>query len=175
MITKHDFKDGDVVLVHNYFELVKTVPLYLSTQRFTRCYYHHCGMYKGGYIYESVEGGVKKTHSIEEYLKGVGGHREIAICRFPEVILEEIEANVGLPYNYVATLFFQPIYQVTDKYIGDKQPEKLNCSQYDAKCLGRKDYGTYDPQDLWREACVNNYVIKESAPKRREYINNKLK
>ena len=43
------------------------------------------------------------------------------------------------------------------------------------KCI--EFYGTesVNSTDLWREACVNNYVIKESAPKRREYINNKLK
>lgn len=174
-LDKNTFKDGDVILVHNYFDLVLNAILFIPTQGFTRCYYHHCAMYLKGYIYESIASGVTKTHKIEDYIKDVGATREIMVCRFPNAKEEEITGNVGVPYNWGATLFFQLIYQLTNRYFGKKKPKRLNCSQYDGKCIGIENFGSIDPQDIYRMAKEQDVIVYESHPKRREYVMRKLK
>ena len=163
--------DGDVILVHNYSDSLNPLPILIQAS--TRCYYHHCAIYLNGFIYESVAKGVQRTHSIEDYLKGVGRKREVAVCRFPEVFLEEITNQEGLKYNF-GSLVVQLINQIFGVYLGSKNPKSRNCSQYLAKCLRWLDWWKADPQDIHREAKKQNVIIWESHPKRAEYINNKL-
>ena len=118
-------QDGDVILVHNYTDSLNPLPILIQAS--TRCYYHHCAIYLNGFIYESVAKGVQKTHSLEDYLKGIGTKREVAICRFPNVFLEEITNQEGL--------VVQLINQIFGVYLGSKNPKSRNCSQYLAKCL----------------------------------------
>jgi len=176
-------KNGDVILVHNYTDSLNPLPILIQAS--TRCYYHHCAIYLEGKfytdgvvhirkdIYESVLKGVQKTHSLEDYLKGIGAKREVAICRFPNVFLEEITEQEGLRYNF-GSLVVQLINQIFRKYLGSKNPKSRNCSQYIAKCLGWEYWWKADPQDIYREAKKQNVIIWESHPKRAEYINNKL-
>lgn len=171
MVTKHDFKDGDVILVHNYTDNLNPLPVLIQAS--TRCYYHHCAVYLNGFVYESVAKGVQRTHSIEDYLKGIGIKREVAVCRFQEVFLEEITNQEGLRYNF-GSLIVQLINQIFGVYLGPENPKSRNCSQYLAKCLGWKDWYAIDPQDIFREAKKQNVIIWESHSKRAEYINNKL-
>ena len=172
----HDCKipklqDGDVILVHNYTDSLNPLPVLIQAS--TRCYYHHCAIYLNGFIYESVAKGVQRTHSIENYLKGIGTNREVAVCRFPNVFLEEITNQEGLKYNF-GSLVIQLINQIFGVYLGSKNPKSRNCSQYLAKCLRWLDWWKADPQDIHREAKKQNVIIWESHPKRAEYINNKL-
>ena len=172
----HDCKipklqDGDVILVHNYTDSLNPLPVLIQAS--TRCYYHHCAIYLNGFIYESVAKGVQRTHSIENYLKGIGTNREVAVCRFPNVFLEEITNQEGLKYNF-GSLVVQLINQIFGVYLGSKNPKSRNCSQYLAKCLRWLDWWKADPQDIHREAKKQNVIIWESHPKRAEYINNKL-
>jgi hypothetical protein len=83
--------------------------------------------------------------------------------------------QVGKWYNFGATFLAQPWYQLTNKYWGFRNPNSRNCSQFAAKCLGFEWWYSADPQDLYREAITNEYIIKETATKRRIYVNNKLK
>ena len=163
--------DGDVILVHNYSDSLNPLPILIQAS--TRCYYHHCAIYLNGFIYESVAKGVQRTHSIENYLKGIGTNREVAVCRFPNVFLEEITNQEGLKYNF-GSLVVQLINQIFGVYLGSKNPKSRNCSQYLAKCLRWLDWWKADPQDIHREAKKQNVIIWESHPKRAEYINNKL-
>ena len=164
-------KDGDVILVHNYTDSLNPLPVLIQAS--TRCYYHHCAIYLNGFVYESVAKGVQRTHSIENYLKGIGTNREVAVCRFPNVFLEEITNQEGLKYNF-GSLVIQLINQIFGVYLGSKNPKSRNCSQYLAKCLRWLDWWKADPQDIHREAKKQNVIIWESHPKRAEYINNKL-
>lgn len=164
-------KNGDVILVHNYIDNLNPLPVLIQAS--IRCYYHHCAIYLNGFVYESVAKGVQRTHSIEDYLKGIGRKREVAVCRFPEVFLEEITNQEGLKYNF-GSLAIQLINQIFGVYLGSKNPKSRNCSQYIAKCLGWKDWYAIDPQDIFREAKKQNVIIWESHSKRAEYINNKL-
>lgn len=165
------FNDGDVILVHNYSDSLNPLPILIQAS--TRCYYHHCAIYLNGFVYESVAKGVQRTHSIENYLKGIGTNREVAVCRFPNVFLEEITNQEGLKYNF-GSLVIQLINQIFGVYLGSKNPKSRNCSQYLAKCLRWLDWWKADPQDIHREAKKQNVIIWESHPKRAEYINNKL-
>lgn len=164
-------KNGDVILVHNYTDSLNPLPILIQAS--TRCYYHHCAIYLNGFVYESVAKGVQRTHSIENYLKGIGTNREVAVCRFPNVFLEEITNQEGLKYNF-GSLVIQLINQIFGVYLGSKNPKSRNCSQYLAKCLRWLDWWKADPQDIHREAKKQNVIIWESHPKRAEYINNKL-
>jgi hypothetical protein len=170
-LTKFELRNGDVILVHNYTDNLNPLPVLIQAS--TRCYYHHCAIYLNRFIYESVAKGVQNTHSLEDYLKGIGAKREVAICRFPEVILKEITEQEGLKYNF-GSLLVQLFNQIVDIYLGSKNPKSRNCAQYIAKCLGWKDWAKTDPQDIYREAKNRNLIIWESHPKRAEYINNKL-
>jgi len=172
-LTKYMFKDGDVILVHNYFDLKVTTPLSLLIQALTRSYYHHCAIYHNGFIYESTAKGVQKTHDLNEYLEGIGSIREVAICRLPNYNKFSIFALVGAKYNYIA-LFWQFIKQVFNKYYGTKKPKRYTCSQFIAKVLDYDNWAEIDPQDIWSDACINGCVIWETAKKRRQYVNNKL-
>lgn len=164
-------KNGDVILVHNYTDNLNPLPVLIQAS--TRCYYHHCAIYLNGFVYESVAKGVQRTHSIEDYLKKIGRKREVAVCRFQEVFLEEITNQEGLRYNF-GSLIVQLINQIFGVYLGPENPKSRNCSQYLAKCLGWKDWYAIDPQDIFREAKKQNVIIWESHSKRAEYINNKL-
>lgn len=174
MITKHDFKDGDLILVCNYPDNPESIILPFAIRKATRCYYHHCAIYFDGYVYQSIASGVKRTHTIEKYIEGIGEIREVAICRFPNFDKEVMFEQIGLNYNFGATFIAQPIYQITNIYLGSKNPKSRNCSQFAAKCLGFDWWYSADPQDLYREAITNDYIIKETATKRRIYVNNKL-
>ncbi len=175
MITKHDFKDGDLILVCNYPDNPESIILPFAIRKATRCYYHHCAIYFDGYVYQSIASGVKRTHPIQDYIKGIGETREIAICRLPNFDKVSLIEQIGLKYNYLSTFVFQPYYQLFNTYpkIGNN-PKSRNCSQFAAKCYGFDWWVSADPQDLWRESCTNNYVIKETAQKRRSFVNDKL-
>jgi hypothetical protein len=164
-------KNGDVILVHNYSDSLNPLPLLIQAS--TRCYYHHCAIFLDGYVYESVMKGVKKTHSWDEYRKGIGEIREVAICHFPDVFLNEITEQVGVKYNF-GSLLIQLINQIFGVYLGSSNPKSRNCSQYVAKCLGWRNWAETDPQDIYREAKKNNLIVWESHSKRAKYINDKL-
>jgi len=171
----NELKDGDLFLVNNYPDNLETSVLPFLIRKATREYYHHCAIYFEGYVYQSIAKGVTKTHTIADYLDGIGKVREVAICRYPNFDKEAMLEQVGRKYNFGATLFWQPIYQITNDYFGKSNPKRRNCSQFAAKCFGLDWWASADPQDLAREAFQNNYVILESAPKRREYVNSKNK
>jgi hypothetical protein len=172
-LTKYSFRDGDLILVHNYFDLKVTTPLALLIQLLTRSYYHHCAIYYNGFIYESTAKGVCLTHNLNEYLSGVGSTREIALCRFPSFDKSQIFELYNKKYNFVA-LFWQFWKQITNKYHGEMNPKRYTCSQFAAKVLGYENWAEIDPQDLWSDSCINGLVVWETAKKRRQYVNDKL-
>jgi len=174
-ITKYDFQNGDLILVCNYPDNPESIILPLVIRKATRCYYHHCAIYFDGNVYQAIASGVKRTHTIEEYIKGIGEIREVAICRLPNFNKVAMFEQIGLKYNFGATFIAQPVYQITNKYLGSDNPKSRNCSQFAAKCVGLDWWYSADPQDLYREAITNGYIVKETAQKRREYVNNKLK
>lgn len=173
MITENDLKDGDLILVSNYPDNPETIALPWGIRQATRCYYHHCAIYFAGHVYQSVKQGVCQTHTIDVYLQEVGQIREVAICRFPNFNLRVLQNTLWLPYNF-GSLIWQLIAQMTGTYLGSKNPNSRNCSQFAAECLGYENWYEIDPQDLWRDACKNGLVVKESHPKRREYVNKRL-
>lgn len=169
-----ELKDGDLILVNNYPDNFETSVLPFLIRKATRNYYHHCAIYFDGYVYQSIAKGVTKTHNISDYLDGVGKVREVAICRLPNFDKEAMLEQICRKYNFGATLFWQPIYQITNDYYGKSNPKRRNCSQFAAKCYGYSWWPSADPQDMAREAFGNGYVIFESATKRREYVNQKV-
>lgn len=169
MITKHDFKDGDVILVHNYTDNLNPLPILIQAS--TRCYYHHCAIYFGGFVYESTAKGVVCTGLFEDYFKEIGSKREVAIVHPDYFYYAELISQIGLPYGFVS-LPIQLVNQITDVYLGSNNPKGRNCSQFVAKCIGYKDWAKIDPQDIFRDH--EDKIIYESAPKRRKYINDKL-
>lgn len=171
-IYKHDFRDGDIVLVHNYSDNINPLPILI--QAFTKCYYHHCAVYLDGFIYESTAGGVKKGLPILQYLEGVGSHREIAILRIPNFNPSKLLHVLGQPYNFLS-LPEQVPNQLFGIWIGSNNPKSKNCSQLIAYCQNLKGWAKWTPADVYKYAVENEYVIKESHAKRRAYINEKLK
>lgn len=170
-IDKYDFKNGDVILVHNYSDNLNPLPILI--QAFTKCYYHHCAVYYDGFIYESTANGVEKGLPILQYLDGVGSHREIAILRIPNFNPAHLFDVLGQPYNFLS-LPEQIPNQLFGIWIGSNNPKSKNCSQLIAYCLWLDDWAKWTPADVWNYAIENEYVIKESHPKRRSYINARL-
>lgn len=173
MIKTSDFQNGDYLLVHKYLDGKTFTPLAWFIQFFTRCYYHHCAVYLDGYVFEAVDSGVTRTTEISAYVDGIGRTIEVALCRSKRILVGEITNNLGKKYDYVS-LLFQLVQQLTTKWYGSKSCRKLNCSSYLALCLGYREPYRIDPQDLFRDASELSEVIRESRPKRREYVNNLL-
>lgn len=171
MISKYDFQNGDIILVHNYSDNLNPLPILI--QAFTKCYYHHCAIYYGGDVYESTAGGVKKGLPINQYLEGVGSHREIAILRIPNFNPSRLLEVLGQPYNFLS-LPEQVPNQLWGFWVGDDNAKSKNCSQLISYCLGLKDWAKWTPADVYKYAVENEYIVKESHPKRRNYINSKL-
>ena len=171
MIRKYDFQDGDVILVHNYTDSINPLPILI--QAFTKCYYHHCAIYFRGFVFESTAGGVKIGLPILQYLELVGSHREIAILRIPNFNAVNLFDVLGQPYNFLS-LPEQVPNQLFGIWIGSNNPKSKNCSQLIAYCLELKDWAKWTPADVYNYAVENEHVIKESHPKRRRYINDRL-
>lgn len=161
--------DGDVILVHNYSDSLNPLPILI--QAATRCYYHHCAIILGGFVYESTAKGVGCTSSIEDYFKEVGNKREVVIVRPDHFYYANLTKQVGLKYGFWS-LVIQSVNQIIDVYLGSSNPNSRNCSQFVAQCIGYKDWAKIDPQDIFRDH--EDKIIYESVPKRRKYINNKL-
>lgn len=176
-------QNGDIILVHNYSDAPKFNGLPWGIQVATRCYYHHCAIVWGGSIIEAVAKGVVKTYTIEEYLEGVGKWREIAVYRNVPLEMGLLPEMLGKRYAY-EELAIQLVTQITNTY-----PTRLSnftenmlkfigvqsgytCSMFIARLCGFKDWKHFDPQDLSRELSL--FLVHETAPKRREWIDRKL-
>jgi hypothetical protein len=181
-----DFKlqNGDIILVHNYSDAPKFNGLPWLIQINTRRYYHHCAQVKNGKIVEAIAQGVCESYSTEEYSNDVGKYREIAVYRNVPVDFEVLDNAIGSRYAFEELLFqlwnqWFNYYPIKTSNLFRKLLNKLGvkdgytCSTLTARFCKRQDWRQCDPQDLQRD--LKPFLVYESRPKRREWIDTRLK
>lgn len=176
-------ENGDVILVHNYSDTPKFNGLPWLIQANTRCYYHHCAQVKNGKIVEALAKGVQESYITEQYLEDVGRFREIAVYRNVPVDFTVLDNAIGNRYAFEELLFqlwnqWFNYYPIKTSNLLYKLLNKLRvkdgdtCSTLTARFCKKENWKHCDPQDLQRDLKV--FLVYESRPKRREWIDKKL-
>lgn len=129
-------KNGDIILVKvNEFTTWYRWLLAKLIQLFDRNYYHHCMIYIDGKIHEADAKGVV-VNDFSKY-----ANDEILVFRPIHPLSEAelmaliyfAEQQLGKPYDYWGTMFFQLIYRLTGLWLGKSYGHaqaKLYCSEH---------------------------------------------
>ena len=129
-------RNGDIILIKvNKFTTWYRFLLGKLIQLFDRTYYHHCAIYIDGKLHEADGHGV-----VEIDLSKYDNDNYAVIRPILELSKQEEEelkfilnAQLGKPYDYWGTLFYQLIYRLTKLWFGPKNERaraKLFCSEH---------------------------------------------
>ena len=151
-------KDFDIIFLKSNGFIPKAI------RYFTKCEYNHVGiihMYQGElYVFEAVSKGFIPTSTLEDWKleKEVKGEKWCIISPNIRVTaIEKIKKSnrikelTGKKYEFVSLLFYQLIYQISKKWIGSKNNNRVICSEAVAyvykECF--EDWYKTDPQDIY--------------------------
>jgi len=164
-------KEGIIILVSKPTDTLynKIVPQLIRW--FTQCEYHHVAVVafnesKGElWIYESVFHGFKPTYSVKDYIKRVKKENIKVLLienkELPDDFYRKLKSIIGTPYNFLALLLHQPIYQIAKRFgkhlwIGAKSKKtwkRTYCSEAIAYLFGHENWETWTAKDFY------NYYI----------------
>lgn len=119
----------------------------------TRAPFNHVAIIHKGRMYESDRNGVVEIN-IMSYLR-----HNIEIRNIPTNISEHglqdnidslVKVSKPLRYDYTNLLLWQPIYQLTGRWIGRGTANELICSEFVARVLEMDDPDRISPKNLYK-------------------------
>ena len=170
--------NGDVVLFHTKFELLKPITWLSALIRlFTNDYYNHAGIIWLGddnlfYIVESLAKGVEKSPLVQSLFM-----QDCKILRlkngnpysvgYEMKLRVRIKSAIGIKYDYSSLFLFQLIKQFgeaispeIDLWLGQKNSKaskRFYCSEFVAWCLRLPKWYELAPDDLDKSPHLQAY------------------
>ena len=120
---------------------------------FIGTHFNHVALIHNGKMYESDRNGAVEI-DMETYIKDSIEIRTIYTNLSDHALQDNIDYIIKrskpLPYDYTNLLLWQPLYQLTGKWIGRGTPNELICSEFVARVLELEDPDRISPKDLYK-------------------------